>query len=159
GPNGVPAYQGFNPNVSANVSAEFTTAAFRLGHSEVSGTQTGIDNQGNQTFSESLAQAFGNTPSQDVSNGIDDLLRDLSSEGSHATDVDAVPELRDLLAAPPDAVDLIAIDIERERDVGLGTLNQTRAALHLDPYTSFSQISSDPNVVANLAQVYATPND
>jgi len=159
GPNGVPAYHGFDPSVSANVSAEFSTAAFRLGHSQISGTQVGIDNQGNQTFSESLAQAFLNTPSQDVSNGIDDLLRNLSSEGSQATDVYAVPELRDLLVAPPDAVDLIAIDIERERDVGLGTLNQTREALGLQRYTSFSQISSDPNVAANLAQVYATPDD
>ena len=159
GPNGVPAYHGFDPSVSANVSAEFSTAAFRLGHSQISGTQVGIDNQGNQTFSELLAQAFLNTPSQDVSNGIDDLLRNLSSEGSQATDVYAVPELRDLLVAPPDAVDLIAIDIERERDVGLGTLNQTREALGLQRYTSFSQISSDPNVAANLAQVYATPDD
>ena len=62
----------------------------------------------------------------------------------------AVDELRNLLAAPPDTMDLIAIDIQRERDLGLGTLNQTREALGLAPYTDFNQITSDPTVVANL---------
>ena len=135
---------------------EFTTAAFRVGHSQISGQQQGIDNNGNVVFQESLAQAFGNTPVQDKANGIDALIRNLSNDFSQQTDVYAVPELRNQLAAPPNFIDLIAIDVERERDVGLGTLNQTREALGLAPYTSFSQITSDPTVQANLQQVYDT---
>ncbi len=34
-------------------------------------------------------------------------------------------------------MDLAAINIQRARDLGLGTLNQTREALGLDPYTDF----------------------
>lgn len=156
GPGAVPAYHGYNPNVSAQVAMEFTTAAFRVGHSQISGQQQGIDNNGNVVFQESLAQAFGNTPVQDKANGIDALIRNLSNDFSQQTDVYAVPELRNQLAAPPNFIDLIAIDVERERDVGLGTLNQTREALGLAPYTSFSQITSDPTVQANLQQVYDT---
>jgi peroxidase len=53
-------------------------------------------------------------------------------------------------------MDLIAIDIQRERDLGLGTLNQTREALGLTPYTSFSQLTSDPTVAANLQSQFGS---
>ena len=56
-------------------------------------------------------------------------------------------------------MDLIAIDIQRERDLGIGSLNQTREALGLTPYTDFDQISSDPTVVANLQKVFSSVAD
>ena len=40
--------------------------------------------------------------------------------------------------------------------MGLGTLNETRVALGLAPYTSFSQISNDPETVAALQKAYGT---
>ena len=147
---------GFRPDVSANVSMEFATAAFRVGHSQVSGTQTGIDKAGNEVFSQSLADAFFDTPAQVVSNGVDALLRNLSNDFSQQTDVYAVDELRNLLSDGPQQMDLIAIDIQRERDLGLATLNDTRAALGLAPYTSFAEITSEPTVAANLQTVYGT---
>lgn len=151
GSNAVPSYTGFNPDVNTEVTQEFSTAAFRLGHSQVSGEQQGIDNHGNVTFSQSLADSFGDMPAQDeANNGINDLLRDLSNDDSQAVDVYAVDGLRNLLATTPDQMDLIAIDIQRERDLGLGTLNETRIALGLTPYTSFSQLTSDPTVATNL---------
>jgi peroxidase len=150
GNSAIGSYTGFDPNVNTEVTQEFSTAAFRLGHSQVSDNQQGIDNNGNVTFMQTLANSFGDTPAQDKANGINSLIRDLSSDNSQATDVYAVNGLRNLLAASPDQMDLIAIDIQRERDLGLGTLNQTREALGLAPYTSFSQLTSDPTVAANL---------
>ena len=124
-------YNGYRPQTNSQVTQEFSTAAFRVGHSQVSDTQEGPDNQGNVTFTESLAQAFFNTPAEDEANGIDPLLRGISADFSEATDVYTVAVLRNLLFAGlvgggVDQIDLIAIDIQRERDVGLGTLNQTR---------------------------------
>ncbi len=157
GPNAVPPYTGFNPSVNTEVTQEFSTAAFRVGHSQVSDNQQGIDNQGNVLFQQTLAQSFANTPAQDEANGgLDGLLRDLSNDNSQAVDVYAVNGLRNLLADSPDQMDLVAIDIQRERDLGLGTLNQTREALGLAPYTSFSQLTSDPTVAANLQSVYGS---
>jgi hypothetical protein len=85
----------------------------------------------------------------------------VSADFSQATDVYTVSVLRNLLFATlvggdVDQMDLIAIDIQRERDVGLGTLNQTRKALHLSPYTSFSQVTSDSVLQGNLQAVYGT---
>lgn len=157
GPNAIPAYTGFDPTVNTEVTQEFSTAAFRVGHSQVTGDQTQINNSGVVTSTETLAQSFFNTPEIDLSNdGIDGLIRDLSSDDSQAVDVYAVPDLRNLLAASPDQMDLIAIDIERERDLGIGTLNQTRIALGLTPYTSFSQLTSDPTVAAALQSQFGS---
>jgi peroxidase len=142
-------YNGYNPNVNAQITQEFSTAAFRMGHSQVSDTQEGIDNNGNTVFAESLADSFFNTPAQDVSNGIEPLLRSLGVDFSQATDVYVVAALRDLLFAGlvgggVDEMDLIAIDIQREKDVGLGTLNQTRKALGMRPYSSFAELTPRP---------------
>jgi hypothetical protein len=154
--NATPGYHGYNPNVSAQVTQEFSTSAFRVGHSQVSDTQAGIDNNGNPVFEQTLAESFFNTPAQDVANGIDALLRNLSADPAQATDVYAVDGLRNLLFAPPDAMDLIAIDVQRERDLGIGTLNETRIALGLPAYLSFTQLTSDPVVQAHLQTVFGT---
>ena len=89
------------------------------------------------------------------------LLRGISADQSEATDVYTVAALRDLLFAPlvggdTDEMDLIAIDIQRERDVGLGTLNQTRRALGLSAYSSFSQVTPDPILQNDLQMVYGS---
>ncbi len=157
-------YSGYNPRINTQVTQEFSTAAFRVGHSEVSDTQEGLDNHGNVTFTESVAQAFFNTPAQDEANGVDPLLRGVSADASQATDVYVVSALRNLLFAglvggEVDQMDLIAIDIQRERDVGLATLNQTRRALGLAAYTSFGQITNDPVLQHNLQTVYGNVNN
>jgi peroxidase len=154
-------YRGYNPNVNPQVTQEFSTAAFRMGHSEVSDTQEGLDNHGNVVFSQSLAQAFFNTPEIDEANGINPLLRGVSADSSQATDVYSVAALRNLLFAglvggDIDEMDLIAIDIQRERDVGLGSLNQTRRALGLTPYRSFAELTPDPILAASLKAVYGS---
>jgi peroxidase len=155
------AYKGYDPSVNAQVTQEFSTAAFRMGHSEVSDTQDGVDNDGNTVFTESLAQAFFNTPAIDEANGIDPLIRAIGLDNSQATDVYSVAVLRNLLFAglvggDVDEVDLIAIDIQRERDVGIGTLNQTRRALQLTPYTSFEQLTSDSRLQASFTALYGS---
>ncbi len=150
-------YHGYDPTADPRIAEEFSFAAFRFGHSTVSNTQTKINNQGTILSTQTLADSFTSTPATDVSNGgLDALLRSLGNDTAQALDVYAVDGLRNLLNAPPDAIDLIAIDIQRERDVGLGTLNQTRVALGLKPYTSFNDVTSDPTVAANLQKGYGT---
>jgi peroxidase len=152
-------YKGYDERVNAQVTQEFSTAAFRVGHSQISEEQTGIDNHGVEVFTQTLADSFFNTASEDLAHGFDPLMRNLSAEPSQATDVYTVPTLRNLLFAPlaggnVDQVDLIAIDIQRARDVGLNTLNGTRAALQLRPYTSFEQLTSDPVLQAKFQSLY-----
>jgi peroxidase len=146
-----------NPSVSTQITQEFSTAAFRVGHSQVSDSQARIDNNGNVIFTQSLTDSFANTPLQTAANdGINALVRNLSSEFTQATDVYAVNGLRNLLATSPDQMDLIAIDIQRERDLGISSLNDTRSALGLTPFTSFAQLTTDPSVQANLQATFGS---
>lgn len=152
------SYRGYNPNIDAQVTQEFSTAAFRL-HTQISDTQEGLDNNGNVVFTEPLAQSFFNTAAIDESNGINPLIRSIGVDFAQATDVYVVAALRNLLfenlvGGGIDAMDLIAIDIQRERDVGLGTLNQTRRALGLEPFDSFADLTPDPILQKYLQAVY-----
>ena len=80
--------------------------------------------------------------------GADGFLRHLAADPAQALDARIVDGLRNFLADPPAGMDLAAINIQRGHDLGLGTLNETREALHLTPYTSFEQLTSDPGTLA-----------
>jgi peroxidase len=144
----------------AKFTQEFAVGAFRVGHSQVSGEQAGITNDGTEIFAIPLEDHFANDAVADLPQ-IESLIRNLGAEVSQATDVFAVNALRNLLFAGlvgggVDAVDLIAIDIQRQYDVGLGSLNQTRKAIGLKPYNSISDLVSDSKLRAELVNAYAS---
>ncbi|QOG19687.1 peroxidase family protein [Bradyrhizobium sp. SEMIA] len=153
----IPAYHGYDPNVNASITEEFEGAAYRFGHSIVSSDINGINNLGATTSEQSLADTFFESPAAFAANGgADGLLRHLSSDIAQPLDTHIIEDLRSLLSDPPDAVDLAATNIQRAHDLGLGTLNETRAALGLARYTSFNQITSDSDTASALRQAYGT---
>jgi peroxidase len=155
GPNALSEYHGYDPTVDPRITEEFAGAAYRFGHSIVSAEITKFGEQGQVLGEQELKDAFFESPATFAANGgADALLRHLSSDESNALDVHIVDDLRNFLNAPPDALDLAAINIQRGRDLGLGTLNETREALGLTPYASFDQISSDPTTVEALKLAY-----
>jgi peroxidase len=158
GPNAIPAYKGYDPSVDPRITEEFAGAAFRFGHSIVSAETERIDENGAVVGpSLELAQTFFMTPADfTAASGADGFLRHLASDPSQAMDARIVDDLRNFLVDPPDGMDLAAINIQRGRDLGLGTLNQTREALGLKPYTDFSQVSDDPATVKALEQAFGS---
>ena len=157
GKNAIPAYKGYNPKVDPTITEEFEGAAYRFGHSIVSDEIDGVSNAGATTSAQSLKDVFFEPPSAFVAaGGANGLLRHLADDTANPLDTHIVDDLRNFLSDPPDLTDLAAINIQRGRDLGLGTLNETRVALGLAPYTSFSQISNDPETVAALQKAYGT---
>ena len=157
GPDAIPAYHGYDPSVNPTISEEFEGAAYRFGHSIVSADINGISNTGATTSEQSLADTFFESPAAFVANGGGDgLLRHLAGDTAQSLDTHIIEELRSFLSDPPDAIDLAATNIQRAHDLGLGTLNETRAAMGLTPYTSFDQITSDATTAAALKQAYGT---
>jgi Ca2+-binding RTX toxin-like protein len=157
GPDAIPAYHGYDASVNPTITEEFEGAAYRFGHSIVSSDINGINNLGATTAAQALADSFFESAATFVSNGgADGLLRHLASDTAQPLDTHIIEDLRSLLNDPPDATDLAAINIQRAHDLGLGTLNETRTALGLTPYTSFDQITSDTATAAALKQAYGT---
>ncbi|MGZ5127641.1 MAG: peroxidase family protein, partial [Burkholderiales bacterium] len=157
GPDAIAPYHGYDPNVDPRITEEFAGAAYRFGHSIVSAEIGQVGEQGQSLGEQDLKNAFFETPDQfNAAGSADGLLRHLAGDQSNALDVHIVDDLRNFLSDPPDGMDLAAINIERGRDLGLGTLNETRVALGLAAYTSFDQITSDPQTAANLATAFGS---
>ena len=156
GKDAIAPYHGYDPTVDARITEEFEGAAYRFGHSIVSDEISAISNIGAFTSEQTLAESFFEDPAAFKATGADGLLRHLSGDLANPLDIHLVDGLRNLLVDPPAGIDLAAINIQRAHDLGLGTLNQTREALKLTPYTSFDQISSDPETAAALEEAYGS---
>ena len=161
GANAIKPYRGYNPNVDARISEEFAGAAYRLGHSIVSANLERTDEQGTVIGTPvTLKDAFFQDPESYLADGGGDgLLRHLTNDLSNSLDVHVVDDLRNFLFGPSAGLDLASLNIQRGRDLGLGTLNETRVALGLKAYTSFSQITSDATTAAALQAAYGDINN
>jgi hypothetical protein len=156
GANAIKPYKGYKPTADPRLTEEFAGAAFRFGHSIVSANLERTDEQGAEIGETvSLKEAFFQNPSDFVAaGGADGLLRHLTNDLSNALDVHIVDDLRNFLFGPSAGLDLASINLQRGRDLGLGTLNETRVALGLKPYKSFSAITSDAATAAALKAAY-----
>jgi hypothetical protein len=171
GPNALPAYTGYKPNVNPGIANEFSTAMFRFAHSELDNEVDRLNNDGTDAAGGSvdLAEAFFNPTlinpagvtdpfSGQTSTDIDAILKGAASGDAQEVDLLAVRDIRDLLFGPPGAggTDLIARDIQRGRDHGLTDYNSMRAAYGLPRVTSFAQITSNVEVQQKLQQLYGS---
>jgi peroxidase len=152
------AYSGYNPAVNPGISTEFSTAAFRLGHSLLNEDIQFLDNDGNPVRDEMrLKDSFFDPRSvQDV--GIDPLLKYSASDRTQEIDTKVVDDLRNFLFGQPGqgGFDLAALNIQRGRDHGLADYNTVRVAYGLPRVTSFAQITPDTAVQSALQQAYGT---
>ena len=163
GPDALSPYFGYRWAVSPAITNEFSTAIYRFGHSALSPTLLRLDAAGS-TIPDGdlpLREAFFRPDRIVNEGGIEPILRGLASQACASIDTELVDDVRDFLFGPPGAggFDLAALNIQRGRDHGLPPYNQGRQAIGLQTKASFAEVSSDPDVQAALASVYADVGD
>jgi len=152
------SYAGYRPEVQPGIATEFSTAAFRLGHSMLGADIRFLDDTGRDVRAAmALRDAFFDPrPVSEV--GIDPLLKYLASDRAQEIDTQVVDDVRNFLFGAPGqgGFDLAALNIQRGRDHGLADYNTIRIAYGLPKITSFAQITPDVTIQAALRQAYGT---
>lgn len=162
GPDALGEYTGYDSTVNPGITNEFSTAAYRFGHSLLSSELQRLDADGNmiEAGNLSLQDAFF-SPDEIVEHGIDSLLRGAATQLAQEVDTQVVDDVRNFLFGPPGSggLDLVSLNIQRGRDHGLADYNQTRVSLGLEAVTSFDQITSNPELVLALQATYGSVDD
>jgi peroxidase len=161
GDDAIAPYHGYDPNVDPHLTLEFNIA-FRFGHSIVSAETESLAENGEvvEGSERELRDIFFAPPPDFVaSGGADGQLRHLAADPSQAMDIRIVEDLRNFLFDPPVAMDLAAINIQREHDFGVGSLNEVRESLGLARYTDIDQITNDAGTRAALREAFSNDVD
>ena len=156
----LPAYKGYRKNVNPGIATEFSTAAFRVGHSMVGDDIEFLDNDGKEIRDAVLFRDAFFDPTIVSATGIDPILKYLASDNAQEIDTMVVDDLRNFLFGAPGqgGFDLAALNIQRGRDHGIADYNTVRAAYGLPRITRFDQITSDKTMQAKLAAAYGSVN-
>jgi len=156
GGNALSTYRGYNAKTDPTVQAPHSVAAFRaIGHTLLSPTVHLIDANGVPTGDVPLAAVFNN-PNAFRDAGLDPILKGEASSNAQQFDMKIPNDIRNLLFANQD---LPALDLQRDRDHGLGDYNSTRAAYGLPKVSSFAQITRDATVQQKLLSLYGNVNN
>jgi hypothetical protein len=157
GPDALPPYTGYDPDVDPTIANEFATAAYRVGHTMLSSTlrRLGRDGESIEAGDLPLLGAFFH-PQAITDEGIEPLLRGLCSHVAQEVDPYVVDDVRNFLFGPPGAggFDLASLNIQRGGDHGLPSYTRLRGDLGLPPVTSLAEISSDATITERLHAAY-----
>lgn len=155
GPDAIPPYTGYKPNVNASIATEFSTVAYRVGHTMLS-SDLKIGNGNEDADFIALKDAFFN-PQFLRDNGADLLINGAMKHVMQKVDVKIVEDVRSFLFGPPGngmLLDLASLNIQRGRDHQIPDYNTCRVVLGLAPKLTFNSITSDANVANKLSAAY-----
>ncbi|MBI1335362.1 MAG: peroxiredoxin [Phycisphaera sp.] len=151
----------YDPSVDATILNEFSTAAYRLGHTMLSSTLQLKGADGSDMGTVNLLNSFFNPGFFQTASGgdplnVERLLNGMAHQSMQTIDNQVVDDVRNFLFGPPGSsgFDLASLNIQRGRDHGLPDYNSLRQYYGLAPLVDFSDLTSDPVLAADLLSLY-----
>lgn len=156
-------YGGYDDAVDARIANAFSTAAYRLGHSMLSGRIMRVDAAGDVIDAGhlTLRDAFFSPSKLSQEGGIEPILRGLAAQVCEDIDAFVVDDVRNTLFGAPGSggFDLVALNIQRGRDHGLPSYNDARESMGMLRQPDMNALTGDPMLQARLAAAYPDVND
>ncbi len=156
------AYTGYKSSVNAGITNVFSTAAYRFGHSMVSGTLWRLRRNGKPINAGHvpLRNAFFRPWRLVDEGGLEPIFRGLAKKVAQDADLLLVADLRSFLFGEPGAggIDLASLNLQRGRDHGLAHYNKARRAYGLKKVKKFKQITKDKYIAKALQKAYKKLN-
>ena len=152
-------FKKYDPKVRAEVTNEFSTVGFRVGHTLLNSQVTAIRPNG-QTDAIPLRDSFFNV-TEFENQGLDNLLRGMISTKASEIDCGITSEVRNFLideVGSEEQLDLPALNIQRGRDHGIPVCNTVRETFGLAPLKSFKDITKDGTSATNLEVAFGAGN-
>ncbi|MDH4194452.1 MAG: peroxiredoxin [Nitrospirota bacterium] len=160
GPDALKPYTGYQRKVNAGIATEFSTAAYRVGHTLLSPVLLRLEKNGKPIPEGHLPLREAFLVPWRITNegGIEPLLRGLASNRAQEIDNFIIDDVRNFLFGPPGSggFDLASLNLQRGRDHGIPTYNDVRLALGLTPALTFADITKNPDVRQRLESVYGS---
>jgi len=157
----LPQYLGFNATVDPRISTEFSTLAFRMGHSQINdiSLRLGFDYETKMYKPILLSDGFWNPSSMIQDGGIEPILRGAAVTTQASNDIFTVSSLRNLMfgEAGFGGLDMCAIDIQRGRDHGLPNYNQLRELFGFETANNWADITDDVETIEKMSLAYSGP--
>ena len=159
GDNAIPDYSGYDDDLNPSIDRSFSSAAFRIGHTQLSSEIPRLDTAGNEIAAGNLVLSDLFFRSSDIvqESGIDPILRGLGSSLSQNIDLQLIDDVRNLLftfGPHTTGRDLFAINVERGRINGISDYNTVRDYYGLNRIDSFDDITSDVEIQNQLESLY-----
>jgi hypothetical protein len=173
-------FRGYNAQCSADIYNEFATAAFRFGHSMIRPNLSLISEEEMRGGhgragralgrNEPLRRHFNNPGLVREAGTVDSILRGLVMEPMEAVDSRVTDEVSNHLfqgervnrrTGRPASLDLVAINIQRGRDLGLPGYNAYRQVCRLPRATEWADLEAEIPVelVVTMRGLYKHPDD
>ena len=156
----LPSYNGYKPTVNPQILNEFSTAAFRMGHTLINSNILRMDNDGEETKEGNitLKDAFFNPYVIEFAGGIDAYFKGMATQVQQEFDCKVIDDVRNFLFGFPGGggLDLAAININRGRERGIADYNSIRASLGLPTLKSFEELTTNSEEAALMESVYGS---
>ncbi|XP_034180354.2 uncharacterized protein LOC117604423 [Osmia lignaria lignaria] len=158
-------YEGYDPKVNPTIANEFSTAAYRFGHSLVQHSFVRFNSDHQPIFNNvSIHNELSNPANLETAGSVDRLLLGLINQPSQRRDEHISEELTNHLFQTPSfpfGMDLASINIQRGRDHGIPPYVQWREPCGLSSINSFDDLDKamPPSAGRKFRFVYSSVND